>query len=237
MNTEEILIKLSQTEGVRVTGENNGSTFSKHISIDALQDIFARNVGFNTGVLPVGCKLYKIVDGRIQLFIETEPEVKTCKYMEYDFELDDYVEEKYVVPTPRCLWCITFDQTEDRIRYIESSLWATKEPLTHANVDDLMLYRFPFSNVYDSGLVCFGTIPENVLSILTPSTARLLIDLFWSASFNDDLGGENFYTFNDSEGFEIYNALRLFKYLDGETEFPNDILYEFARLSTVVSRD
>lgn len=230
MDANSVHIELSETEGARVFGKYNGIGFSKNLSIKTLQEVFNLNGAVETGLLPVGCKFYSRTDSATNVFIETEPGFKQCVF--YDYDEDEEIE--CVIPVPRLFWHFSFLNYDNEYQFKNASVWVLKEPITHANLDNIVLYRFPFSNVYDDGKICFGGLPSSIESQLGPSTAWLLIDLFWSREFSSDLDQDNFDAFRGDDGEKVYDARGLFEYLDGRKKFPYDILYEYRSLDTIL---
>lgn len=112
------------------------------------------------------------------------------------------------IPTPPCLFFFLFDGSSgDALRLLTSAVFCVLSPSIN---DNTPLYKFPFSNVYATGEVCWGSVShDNRYRVDSGPTD--LINAFWLSHFNSDLD-------------EGKNTLERFAQLDGRESFPVDTL-------------
>ena len=118
----------------------------------------------------------------------------------------------YIVPYPNLL----FDTRASENGYVSCRIFAVKDEIL---TEDTVLYQFPYSNVSDSGHVCFGT---NEIIFSEPKEMKTdcerMVDIFFSSPYNGDYYAEKYTSWLEPD------MRKLFEKLSSREQFPNEIL-------------
>lgn len=212
--------------GLKVkTRTPEGAVSSKYVSVQDLQAAFARNVSFDTGLLPIGVRMYRRHNEREEIFFELPPEIRKVKWSNGN---------EYTVPIPWTLWYIYLQTDPSGMKmHARSSVFAMKGTIIGNKLS--RVFRFPFCNV--DSYICWGHTKLPLWKDLTGITS--IPDLFFGANFNGDLDHEKFKPFKTKikgQNVEIYGTHSLFKHLDGKEEFPEDILIDIGNFADICQR-
>lgn len=192
-------IRLDSRKAV-VSRQVDGSMQVKVVSLQSIKRALSNKKELDTGYVSPGTIRYIQRDRNIILFnldMERRRRVR--------FRQSNDVPEFDII-TPHCIFVFAFADS-GTFRLTKSMVFCVKEP--HLLQDGTLLYRFPFSNVYQNGVICWGSgrIPSSQSLYTAPME---LISLFWSIPFNYDLG--------------TGDVLDQFRDLDGADAFPYDTL-------------
>lgn len=229
---EEMLIRISpRSYSVQIETRNGNRKTIKNTTIEAIREALNKDFQFETPLLPGlwGVQKYAKFNG-VEVYAITEPPRFTK--VKYDMQNDDEEVFEFDIPLPPLLWIFLIQVESEEERYwLKGSVFALKRPIL--TMED-PLYQFPFTNVDDSGDMCWG---RNYLNLTHSKSIQSLPTRFMSAPFNMDFEDEHFYPFTVDEGdeeIEIATTLDLFRYLHDQSqqdlktgktpEFPLDIL-------------
>lgn len=120
-----------------------------------------------------------------------------------------YYDDDYFIPFPECVFFLSY---KNGIKEGDSYVFA------RIGSSDI-LYRYPFANVYDTGVICWGStvLPE----VTCMKDAINHIELFFGSKTNNDL-----YRAGSSVVFkeEFINQRGLFEFLKTKQFFPEELL-------------
>ncbi|MFB5268129.1 hypothetical protein ACE41H_15280 [Paenibacillus enshidis] len=131
------------------------------------------NVYISTPLLPRDCiRYFQGENGNHFLFLELDPINRTVYY--HSSEIND-------LPFPRLVMAVKLRERDKKYHVDEMYVVAVKEPIH----EDVEVYRYPYTNVYDNYSVCRGTIqlPE----LLGLSQINFLIRMFYESPNTDSL--------------------------------------------------
>lgn len=182
-NGYETKIRINDQKLVNIREEHNGVILSDYNYtheqfITSILESVERQV-LTTPLLPRGCIMYTTINkNRHYLFVEVAPQVRKVFYNTVCF--DD-------VPFPRLLFGFSLMEHYEQIRVENVYVAALEDFVLQENT---RVYYYPFTNVYQSGRVCWGNTKLPLLNSI--SEIRVVIELFFNSINNDDLyGGAN----------------------------------------------
>lgn len=196
------------TSLVTVEHEKNGATSKKNIPYGSLVKIFSKSTksefDFSFSI-PENCVKIFGDSKTYGAWVYAEECVRPVLYGRIE-------EESYLIAYPKLLFKCVFDVESNELRRMKC--FAIKSVDFEKGVE---LFKFPFSNVYNTGNVCLGSnfykakgnLKEDVLGA---------IDMFYAAPYNGDL-----YTMNQTLWLEK-SVEKLFRRLNGVKKFPDEIL-------------
>jgi hypothetical protein len=197
----------------------NGGITTKTVSVSDFLMELSQDMEITTGILPSGTKFYAGTKNSYLIGVQVPAKVRTA-----EFRLDNGL-CTMTVPFPEILFI--FMVREGQI--IDSKLFACIPPIGRSYD---RLYRFPFGNVYDTGVICWGGIV--LPKINEPIVFDGVIGRFFTCVFSGHLVyGTNM--FNPLEG--VVNLRTLLEHLVGQEHFPDHILKQSnITLGMVMSR-
>lgn len=222
---DRVLLSQAQEAGVVST---------RTVSPEALAQALSTNAKFDTGMLPCkeGVVRYTKGGNRTLICYLVPEQHRTIFYRDSSLNKDFKN-----VCTPWTLFMFSL-QTNAQGEYAiaEEYVFALKGPLL-TGMDTL--YKFPFTNVYDGGGICWGNNREhytwkNLAGFITH------IDLFYGSPFNAHLEGGNFVPLSIANGqgktVTISSTSALFNALQDRTSFPVEILQNFTSFKAQYDR-
>lgn len=123
-----------------------------------------------------------------------------------------YFDSVYLIPFPRLVFYFAYEDGAKR----RACCFAAKDDVLSK---DTVLFHYPFSNVYESGEICFGR--NQVPKCKSLSDVDDVVRLFYAAPSNNDLWKTEYCK-------DKYPALRVFlDSLNGKETFPSELLKPF----------
>ena len=133
-------------------------------------------------------------------------------------------EEEYDMPIPGILIAARFNKNDEGLTLTDSAIFAVRGPFMG---EETKLCSFPFGNVFDDNLICWGGVGIN---LKTSFQVGSLPDLFLGSNYNFDLEGRYVQpdnVDNDDEDDENYQGLQDFwKEMSALEKFPENRLIE-----------
>lgn len=185
---------------VEVKIEKDGLIENKVIDYETYIDLIKDEKEYDSGILPgeYGIKyIHETINGDT-IYIYVEP-ARKIKYRMLDTDIEDDYEE-YESVTPILVWYIF----KNREGYIKPKVFAMKNPPFMMNES---IYRAPFSNIYESGEICWGNAVTPVLN--TPLKIQGLSYAFFNGIDNFDLSEGRISEFERSSGYNGFTPAHL----------------------------
>lgn len=191
--------------GVEIEIEDNNKKRYKYLNISRFLRCVSGDLITDTGLLPGGtiafCRSRK--GTRVAL-------VRPAGVQSVSYEVSDGTIPEFKIFVPSLLWIFNLN---DRSCIQATRVFALEAPVINPKTQ---IYHFPFSNVYITGVVCWGEAAFLKIPLGSLMDLSLLPAMFFAKPFNHDLesgirGGT--YSF-----FEDHN---------GELSFPDDLLRPF----------
>lgn len=210
----EVIFKISDNSpsvSMTITNDKN-ITKQKTVAIEDLKALLVSDYKLATGLLPAGTRYYKGAAAQYSIMIELPAKVRDMTLSTYNASGSKRVNEIIQVPYPTCLFYFSIRAN----KIVDLRLNSLKYPL-QSETD--ALYCFPFSNVYNDGRICWGSV--GLPNVSKPIELIGIINLFLGSQFNGDLAGTNFLA---PKGTEIFDFWTLIKHVKTLQEFPAEIL-------------
>lgn len=200
----------------------NGVESTKLVSPESLAQALAVGSKFDTGFLPCreGVVRYVKNGNKVLLYYQMPEQKRTIIYSDNSLKktFDNMV-------TPWTIFPILLQADEEgNYRVVSEQAFAMKGPLM-TGLDNF--YRFPFTNVYEDGLICWGNNDTRSLSWKNLAGIKTHFDNLYVFPFNAHLDYGNFIPFKITHGDKqvtISNVAPLLQHLVGADTFPNEIL-------------
>lgn len=224
---EDMLANVQIFDDKILVSQKEGSFFvTRTISPDGLSQAFSCNIKFDTGFLPCreGVVRYIKEDSRIVLFYQTPTKQRDLIFR------DGSLRKTFKnVACPWTLFTVVMQvNAEGKYSIVDEFCHALKGPLL-LSLDTL--YRFPYTNVFSDGRICWGDNRESNLQWKNLAGLITHLELFYEAPFNSHLEDSNFHSLKiqrDGTPITISTTASLFAALEGEKEFPEHILKNVA---------
>lgn len=183
MQGKKVNIEISNPDDIKIIYENNSEKKIKHVTADTLYDIIlgsmtkVNNGSVNyssTGILPhTNVRLIEFKEDKTKsskIYVMKKENIKT-KITYYDTVFNN-------IKIPDILFGVKV--VNNKI----TSSWVCCVKSKNIN-QDTMLYRFPFSNVFDSTSICWGSNKIYLIKVDEIRNLFKMPGLFLSIPFND----------------------------------------------------
>ncbi len=185
-----LTIKLA-ANGARIEGKT-----IKNVSYETLAKSIKNETSLDTKYLPlmgsdyIGIRRYLVSKGKHYVFVEATPSIREIGYA----GSSDTEPVLMKVPFPGILFVMTLKENSEGDLQLDSNecrLFALDGPMFN---DSAVLYKYPFTNVYNDYRICWGHTLDNInvknMNILQGAG---LLHLFLTSINNEDLWSSSNY--------------------------------------------
>ena len=208
----ELILSISDSESlIKATKEDpDGSVSVKYITHGSLVSSLTNGLVMQTNMLVRGTRFYFGDASKYIVGIETVPKVRQVLYgYEKPYK-------KLYVPFPPCLF---FFKVVNGVMTNSYAFGLRNSIMTY----DDTLYRFPFGNVYDSGIICWGYVDIQD-ALKSPMQLGSYLAAFFDSPYNGDLHDGCYKRITPKDYNKINNIADVFYYLNGKDKFDYDLL-------------
>lgn len=210
METKEIIIRLKENcTDAAVCIKTNQSTLTKTVEFSEVLSKLTSTISINTGILPLGTRLYIGTKNNYQILIEIPGKIRDFKYLKQEIHFEGKV------PFPSCV--MFFEINNSTI--VNSKAFALREPIFS---EETQLYNFPFGNTYSDGNICWGSAEKE--KIKKPLDLISCISSFMNSTYNGDLFYSSAFNYNFNPDLLKGNFISLLNFLKDKEIFPKELL-------------